>query len=59
MNDPIAAEYAERIKDQVRQRYGIDVDNTGDIDQQISAADGEAVHKALNTHVPAECSNVS
>lgn len=40
--DPIAAEHAARIKDQVQQRYGIDVDNTGATEQQISAALAEA-----------------
>ena len=37
-HDPIVAEHAARIKDQVQQRYGIDVDNTGATEQQISAA---------------------
>ncbi|MPY12265.1 hypothetical protein [Arthrobacter bussei] len=41
-HDPIAAEHAARIKDQVQQRYGIDVDNTGATEQQISAALAEA-----------------
>jgi hypothetical protein len=41
-HDPIAAEHAARIKDQVQQRYGIDVDNTGATEQQISAALDEA-----------------
>jgi hypothetical protein len=41
-HDPIAAEHAARIKDQVQQRYGIDVDNTGATEQQISAALTEA-----------------
>ncbi len=40
--DPIAAEHAARIKDQVQQRYGIDVDNPGATEQQISAALVEA-----------------
>ncbi len=40
--DPIAAEHAARIKDQVQQRYGIDVDNTEASEQQISAALAEA-----------------
>lgn len=37
-HDPIAAEHAARIKEQVQQRYGIDVDNTGATESQISAA---------------------
>lgn len=40
--DPVAAEHAARIKEQVQQRYGIDVDNTGATEQQISAALVEA-----------------
>lgn len=36
--DPVAAEHAERIRDQVQQRYGIDVDAPGASEQDISAA---------------------
>ena len=37
-HDPVAAEHAERIRDQVQQRYGIDVSNTGASEHDISAA---------------------
>jgi hypothetical protein len=36
--DPVAAEHAERIRDQVQQRYRIDVNNTGAGEHEIAAA---------------------
>lgn len=42
--DPVAAEHAERIRDQVQQRYGIDVNNTGASEHHISAAVAQTQH---------------
>lgn len=42
--DPVAAEHAERIRDQVHQRYRIDVNNTGASEHEISAAVARAQH---------------
>lgn len=36
--DPVAAEHAGTIRDQVQQRYGIDVNDTGATEQNISSA---------------------
>lgn len=43
-HDPVAAGHAERIRDQVQQRYGIDVNNTGATEHDISAAVARAQH---------------
>lgn len=37
-HDPVAAEHAEQIRDQVQQRYGFDVNNPGASEHEISAA---------------------
>lgn len=42
--DPVAAVHAERIRDQVQQRYGIDVNNTGASEHDISAAVARTQH---------------
>ncbi len=37
-HDPVAAEHAGTIRDQVQDRYGIDINNTGATEQDISSA---------------------
>lgn len=49
-HDPVAAEHAGRIGDQVRQRYGIDVTDTGATEPAITAA----VHRAQQARGQAE-----
>ncbi|MBG6191690.1 colicin import membrane protein [Arthrobacter sp. CAN_A212] len=41
-HDPVAAEHADTIRDQVQQRYRIDVNDTGATEQEISAAVAQA-----------------
>lgn len=53
--DPVAAEHAERIRDQVQHRYGIDVDAPGASEQDISSAVTRA--QAARQQAEAERSN--
>jgi hypothetical protein len=47
--DPEAAPASERISDQIRSRYGIDVNNTGADEASLSAALARAQHARLET----------
>ncbi|MBG6181856.1 hypothetical protein [Arthrobacter sp. CAN_A1] len=55
--DPVAAEHAGTIRDQVKDRYGIDVDNPGASEQDISSAVTQA--QAARQQAEAERSNAS
>lgn len=55
--DPVAAEHAGTIRNQVKDRYGIDVDNPGATEQDISAAVTQA--QEARQQAEAERSNAS
>lgn len=55
--DPVAAEHAGTIRNQVKDRYGIDVDNPGATEQDISSAVTQA--QAARQQAEAERSNAS
>lgn len=56
-HDPVAAEHAGTIRDQIQARYGIDVNNTGATEQDISAAVAQA--QAARREAEAERSNAA